>query len=45
MIDKSIILEVADLSRFYGLKDENIYVLQRVFAKLKLVFRGDIVKV
>ena len=40
-----MVLEVADLSQLYGLKDENLYTLQRWFAKLKLVFRGDLVKV
>ncbi|HOE03882.1 MAG TPA: PhoH family protein [Bacteroidales bacterium] len=45
MIEKTMVLEVADLSQLYGLKDENLYTLQRWFAKLKLVFRGDLVKV
>ncbi len=40
-----MVLDVADLPQLYGLKDENLYTLQRWFAKLKLVFRGDLVKV
>ncbi|MBP7464567.1 MAG: PhoH family protein [Bacteroidales bacterium] len=45
MIEKTMVLDVADLPQLYGLKDENLYTLQRWFAKLKLVFRGDLVKV
>lgn len=45
MIEKSILIEVDDLNKFYGIRDCNFALLQRYFSKLKIVARGDIIKI
>jgi phosphate starvation-inducible PhoH-like protein len=45
MIEKSILIEVDDLNKFYGIRDCNFVLLQKHFSKIKIVARGDIIKI
>jgi len=45
MIEKSILIEVDDLNKFYGIRDSNFVLLQKHFSKIKIVARGDIIKI
>lgn len=45
MTEKSILVDVVDLNKFYGIREVNFIELVRAFARLKIVARGDIVKV
>ncbi len=45
MTEKTLLLNISDPLMVYGPKDENVYIIQRHFAKLKIHFRGDMVKV
>ncbi len=44
MTEKSILIEVSDLNKFYGVREANFDVLVRNFPRLKVVARGDVVK-
>ena len=44
MAEKSIFLDITDPMQIYGLKDANLYSLKRYFSKLKIVARGDTIK-
>jgi phosphate starvation-inducible PhoH-like protein len=45
MTEKSILIEIEDLNKFYGVREANIAAIQRYFSRLKIVPRGDIIKV
>ncbi|MBQ1654386.1 MAG: phosphate starvation-inducible protein PhoH, partial [Bacteroidales bacterium] len=45
MTEKSILIEIEDLQKFFGVRDENLGLLVRHFPTLKIVQRGDVVKV
>ncbi len=45
MTEKSILIEVSDLNKFYGVREANIEALERLFPRLKIVVRGDVIKV
>ncbi len=44
MTEKSIFVDVEDLNRFYGVQDANLELLKRHFPKLKIICRGDTIK-
>lgn len=45
MTEKSILVEVSDLNKFYGVREANLEALVRFFPRLKVISRGDIIKV
>ena len=45
MTEKSILIEVSDVNKFYGVREANIEALVRLFPRLKIVARGDVIKV
>ncbi len=45
MTEKSILIEVSDLNKFYGVREANLDILIRNFSRLKIIARGDIIKV
>lgn len=45
MTEKSILITIDDISSFYGVKENNLSLLKKKFPKLKIVARGDIIKV
>jgi phosphate starvation-inducible protein PhoH and related proteins len=45
MTEKSILIEIEELGKFYGVREVNFSELVKFFPKLKIIARGDIVKV
>ncbi|MDD2635251.1 MAG: PhoH family protein [Bacteroidales bacterium] len=45
MTEKSILIEVSDLNKFYGVREANIETLIKLFPQLKIIVRGDVIKV
>lgn len=45
MTEKTILIEIEDLQKFFGVRDENLMAIVRHFPRLKIVQRGDMVKV
>ena len=45
MTEKTILIEIEDLQKFFGIRDENLMLLVRSFPRLKIVQRGDVIKV
>ncbi|MDD3687780.1 MAG: PhoH family protein [Bacteroidales bacterium] len=45
MTEKSILIDIEDQNKFYGVREANFTELVRHFPRLKIVARGDIVKV
>lgn len=45
MTEKSILIEIEELGKFYGVREANFSELVKFFPKLKIVARGDIVRV
>ena len=45
MTEKSILIEIEDLQKFFGVRDENLVTITRHFPRLKIVQRGEMVKV
>ncbi|MBQ2573177.1 MAG: PhoH family protein, partial [Bacteroidales bacterium] len=45
MTEKTILIEIEDLQKFFGIRDENLMLLVRNFPRLKIVQRGDVIKV
>jgi phosphate starvation-inducible PhoH-like protein len=45
MTEKTILIEIEDLQKFFGVRDENLMLLVRNFPRLKIVQRGDTVNV
>jgi len=45
MSEKTFDLHLIDHSGFYGIKDSNIELIRKLFPKLKIIVRGDMVKV
>lgn len=45
MSEKTFDLHLVDHSGFYGVKDSNIELIRKLFPKLKIIVRGDMVKV
>ena len=45
MTEKSILIEIEDLNKFYGTREVNFTELVKSFPRLKIVARGDIIKV
>ncbi len=45
MIEKHIVLEDIDPVIFYGVKNSNIQMIKALFPKLRIVARGDVIKV
>ncbi|MDD4149275.1 MAG: PhoH family protein [Bacteroidales bacterium] len=45
MTEKSILIEVSDLNKFYGVREANLDALVRLFPRLKIVARGDLIKI
>lgn len=44
MPEKSIYIDIEDLNKFYGIRDANLELVKRYFNKLKIVSRGDTIK-
>jgi len=44
MTEKSILIEIEDLNKFYGVREVNFSELTRHFPRLKVIARGDIIK-
>ncbi len=44
MSEKRILLEVSDINSFYGIREENINSLISFFPRLKVIVRGEIIK-
>jgi phosphate starvation-inducible PhoH-like protein len=44
MAEKSLLLDIADPMQLYGAKDVNLQLIKKHFAKLKIIARGDIIK-
>jgi phosphate starvation-inducible protein PhoH and related proteins len=44
MTERSFLINIPDPSILHGVNDANINIIKQHFAKLKLIFRGDIVK-
>lgn len=44
MTEKRILLEVSDLNKFYGVREANFDAFVRNFPRLKVVARGDVIK-
>lgn len=45
MTEKSILIDIEDHNKFYGVREANFTEIVRHFSRLKIVARGDIVKV
>ena len=45
MIEKHIVLESVDLATFYGVNNANMTMIKALFPKLRIVARGDVIKV
>lgn len=45
MTEKSIFIDIEDLTKFYGIRESNLELLRRHFSKLKIVSRGDTIKI
>lgn len=45
MTEKSILIDIEDQNKFYGVREANFTELVRHFPRLKIVARGDVVKV
>lgn len=45
MTEKTILIEVDDLTKFFGIREENLVTITKHFCGLKIVHRGDIIKV
>lgn len=45
MAEKSILIEVDDLNKFYGIRETHLAAIQNHFNKLKIIARGDTIKV
>lgn len=45
MSEKTFDLHLVDHSGFYGIKDSNIELIRKLFPKLKIIVRGDMLKV
>ena len=45
MIEKHIVLESVDLAAFYGVNNANMTMIKALFPKLRIVARGDVIKV
>lgn len=44
MAEKSIFIDVSDLSQFYGIRESKLELVRRHFPKLKIISRGDNLK-
>ena len=44
MSEKSILIEIEELNKFYGVRESNFSAFVRLFPNLKIIARGDIVK-
>jgi phosphate starvation-inducible PhoH-like protein len=45
MSEKSILVEIEDLTKFYGIREENLSEIIKNFPRLKIITRGNIVKI
>ncbi len=45
MTEKNILIDVEDLTKFFGVREVNLMELTKSFPRLKIVVRGDILKV
>lgn len=45
MSEKSILLEIEDLNKFYGIRESNLSEIVKHFPRLKIVSRGNIIKI
>ncbi|MDR2009601.1 MAG: PhoH family protein [Bacteroidales bacterium] len=45
MTEKSILLEIEDLNKFYGIREANLSAIINHFPRLKIVTRGNVVRV
>lgn len=45
MTEKSLLVDVVDHNKFYGIREVNFTELVRAFPRLKIVVRGDVVKI
>ncbi|HOE38237.1 MAG TPA: PhoH family protein [Bacteroidales bacterium] len=45
MTDKKILIDVEDLAKFFGLREVNLSEITKSFPRLKIMVRGDILKV
>jgi len=45
MTDKKILIDVEDLAKFFGLREVNLSEITKAFPRLKIMVRGDILKV
>jgi len=45
MTEKKILIDVEDLAKFFGLREVNLSEITKAFPRLKIVVRGDILKV
>ncbi len=45
MTEKSILIEIEDLNKFYGVREVNFSELTKHFPRLKIIARGDIIKI
>lgn len=45
MTEKSILLEIEDLNKFYGIREVNISTITNHFPRLKIVPRGNIIRI
>ena len=45
MIEKDFRIDAENPVDFYGVNDKNIELIKKIFPKIKIVARGDIVKV
>ncbi|MDL2262206.1 PhoH family protein [Bacteroidales bacterium OttesenSCG-928-I21] len=45
MTEKNILLEIEDLNKFYGIKEANLSAITNHFSKLKIVSRGNMVRI
>ncbi len=44
MTEKSIFIDIQDLSKFFGIREANLELIKRYFPKLKIISRGDEIK-
>ncbi|MDD3860596.1 MAG: PhoH family protein [Bacteroidales bacterium] len=44
MTEKTILIEIEDLNKFYGVREVNLTELTKHFPRLKIIARGDIIK-
>ena len=45
MTEKSILIEVNDLNKFYGVREANLTTIAKFFPRLRIIARGDIIKI